>query len=179
MANTDSLPDGLKDRLNEVINALNEQNFYVLVWGSGKKNTKNYKKRMQIKKHLEKVLGKNQVYLSEDKKFRDLVTAYGLGGAEELEVRGFDAIVVLDTSIGPHCEITKYEEILRGKGIVFVTKNLLKSGGFASVPYCTLKVEGYSDSEFEDCKRIRKEANSFVQGIRFAKARPKLAKLNS
>jgi hypothetical protein len=173
MGDNQYLPEGLQKRIEKFKQELEKLDFYVLVWGSGKADPANYEKRLQIVEHLAQRLGPKRVFMSEDPCFQSLVNAYGLRGAEVLQAQGVDAIVVLDTSIGPHTEITAYEAILREKGIVFTKDAHKNSDGFAATSYAALKVEAYSDEQFRDCNYIRMQANNFVQAKLFERARSK------
>jgi hypothetical protein len=58
--------------------------------------------------------------------------------------------------------------MLGDKAIVFVAQEHAQDG-FASVAFDTLK-EFYTPTQYEDCMKLRRKANRFVQALRFRKA---------
>ena len=168
MANP-TLPQGLEARIEAIGNRLKQEEFYVLVWGSGEGNQAAYEKRTLIRDHLAASFGDENVRLSEDSAFQGYVQEYGEFAAEAMEAQAVDAVVIFDTSVGPHTELTKFEDILRGKSIVFVPHAHKESRSFAATAYDVLKVEGYTEEEFQSCNSIRRKANNFAQALRMKK----------
>ena len=130
-------------------------------------------KRCAIRDHLADAnrFGPQAVFMSEDEAFRGMVEQHGLEVAEALQVKAVDAVVVLDTSIGPHTEISKYGDIMMGKTIVFVPEEHKNSPGYAAVAFNALKVEGYTSEQYASCTEIRRKANNYCQALRLMKAK--------
>ena len=173
---TASLPEKLRKRIEKKQAVLKKEPFFVLVWGSGKSGGTAYKKRRAIKDHLADCLGPERVFMSEDKEFRELVARHGTLAAEGIELAAVDAVVVFDTSIGPHTELALYNGHFDGKEIVFVPAKYRNSKGMAAEVLKCLKVEYYTPTQFKDCHTIRTRANDFVHGKLFQKTRDKIAK---
>ena len=108
--------------------------------------------------------------MSEDQKFNDISREFGPGIAEAIQAGAIDAVVALNTSIGTHTEIVRYEHIIANKAVVFVPYEHKESEGFAAVAYDVLKTESFTDEEYETCEAICKKARNFTQGLRFKKA---------
>lgn len=143
-----------------------------MVWGSGP-SSPDHAKRLQIRDHLAKRFGAEKVFLSEDPEFEALTEKYGLATAEAIQAGSIDALIVLDTSIGPHSELLLYGDIILSKAIVFVEESRKESQGFARVAYDALKTEAYTAEEYRSCENIRRKANDFAQAMRLRKARRK------
>lgn len=169
---TAKIPPELKKAIDAHRAELASVPFTILVWGSGKRSPEDYEKRVKIRDHLRQRFGVNAVFFSENKGFQDLVEEYGsLEVAEEIQARSVNAIIVLDTSIGPHSEIFSYRAVLRRKGLVFAREGHVSSGGFPGVVFEALKVEEYTAVEYQDCSTIRRKANKFCQALRLEKWR--------
>jgi hypothetical protein len=167
-----SLPDALAERLKLLQDQLAQVEFFILVWGSGPSQPRQYAKRLQIREHLASRFPSASVFFSEDEEFKALLEQYESDEVvEELEARAVDAVIVLDTSIGPHSELYAFRPVLLAKAFVFTPNEHKDSRGFASTVFHPLKVEGYSPEEFEDCTEIRRKANRFCQALRLEKWR--------
>lgn len=171
--NIPSLPEGLRKRIEDLEGSLRDEDFHILVWGSGESAEQDYEKRKRIFNYLAEPerFGPNNVFMSEDIAFRPLVERYEHGVAEALQAGAVDAVVALDTSIGPHTEIALYADILVGKTLVFVPHEHKESEGFARTAFVTLKAEGYTPEQYESCNDICRMANEFAQGLRLRKAK--------
>jgi len=158
-------------RLKEFFDELEAVEFCILVWGSGKENEEHFNKRRTIYNHLAEKF--SCVIMSEDEAFQEDVETYGLEAAEAAQAKKADAIVVLDTSIGPHTEIAMFAGIMRedNKTIVFAAEEFTNSTGFAATPFKLLKVESYMPEEYEDCTQIRKAATEHCINLRWEKAK--------
>lgn len=164
------LPGPFLGRLKQLEEDLDKQEFYVLVWGSGESAKGDFEKRKKIRDDLAQCFGENNVFLSEDERFGPLVDKHGLAIAEAIQAEAIDAVVVLDTSIGPHSEILKYGDIIIGKAVVFVEHRYKKSESFANIAFDAVKVEGYTQEEYANCEKIRRVARNFISGLRFRNA---------
>lgn len=167
-----TLPESFVRKLEALEARLGEEEFTILVWGSGRSSPVDYEKRLRVRDHLRERFGDGRVFLSEDPALQPYVERLGLGTAEALQARAVDAVVILDTSIGAHTELTKYGSLLLGKTIVFASDAVKASGGFASVAFDVLKTEYYTDEEYRECHEIRRRANDFCQGLRMMRAQP-------
>jgi hypothetical protein len=148
---------------------LQKLSFMVLLWGSGTSNTQAHEKRLKLRSHLEASLPPNSVFMSEDAIFQPLVDKHGLVGAERIQAEMADVIIVLGTSLGPLCEVATYMNAFRAKGLLFVEKSLLESGGFAPQTWHCLVIKEYTPEQFATCQQIRPWAREHVLGIRFQK----------
>ena len=99
--NIPSLPEGLRKRIEDLEGSLRDEDFHILVWGSGESAEQDYEKRKRIFNYLAEPerFGPNNVFMSEDIAFRPLVERYEHGVAEALQAGAVDAVVALDTSI--------------------------------------------------------------------------------
>jgi hypothetical protein len=167
------LPPALVKRIQQHEQLLAEQDFYVLVWGSGESHPEDHAKRLAIRDYLASLFGQDNVFMSEDKRFRPLVEKHGLGTAEAIQAGSIDGVVVLDTSIGSHSELHEYGDIILGKAIVFVKHEHKDSEGFARIVQDTLKVEGYTAEEYASCETIRRKTRDFLSGLRLKRTRLK------
>jgi hypothetical protein len=165
------LPPALVKRIQEHEQLLADQDFYVLVWGSGESHSEDYAKRVAIRDDLASLFGQDNVFMSEDERFQPLVEKHGLRTAEAIQAGSIDGVVVLDTSIGPHSELHQYGDIILGKSIVFLKQQHKDTEGFSRIAHDTLKVEGYTDEEYASCETIRRKAKDFLSGLRLKKTR--------
>jgi hypothetical protein len=163
------LARGLVKKIEQHEQLLANQDFFVLVWGSGESRPEDHAKRLTIRDDLAALFGQENVFISEDERFRPLVERHGLATAEAIQAGSVDGIVVLDTSIGPHGELHRYGDIILGKAIVFVKHEYKESEGFSRVAYNTLNVEGYTADEYTSCETIRRKARDFLSGLRLRK----------
>lgn len=167
------LPPALAKRIQQHEQLLADQDFYVLVWGSGESRPEDHAKRLAIRNYLASLFGQENVFMSEDERFRPLVERHGLRTAEAIQAGSIDGVVVLDTSIGPHSELHQYGDIILARALVFVKQQHKGAEGFSRVAHATLKVEGYTAEEYASCETIRRKARDFLSGLRLKKARLK------
>ena len=160
----------IERRLRLLSSNVEKIDFHVLLWGPGPSHPAGYEKRLRIRAHLSELLGPDRVLMSEDQDLQFLVDEHGLRTAEAIQLAAVDAVIVLDSSHGPHTEVATFESELRGKSKVFVPDDLASDRGFASEVLKTLNVFAYSEDEFASCHRIRQTAEDFVRGLRFLKA---------
>ncbi len=88
-------------------------------------------------------------------------------GAELLEVKAADAVVLIAESFGSVTEAALYGAELAGKTIVFIQQRAVS--GFARTGYEHLKIVEVTTEEWTTCSRVRREAQVFVQQIRYRK----------
>jgi hypothetical protein len=78
------LPPALVKRIQQHEQLLADQDFYVLVWGSGEAHFEDHAKRLAIRDYLASLFGPDKVFMSEDERFRPLVEKHGLRTAEAI-----------------------------------------------------------------------------------------------
>lgn len=162
-----NLPDKYQERIDELMEDLESTEFYVLVWGSGEENDSDYEKRVEICRHLEERLDPEYVWMSEDEEFDEMTDKFGDMASEAMQAAAAHAVIVLDTSMGPHTEIAIYDEIIQGKTLVFIEEEHAQTEAFAGRAMDALKTVPFTEEEYDDCRMIRRTANDFVQALRF------------
>jgi hypothetical protein len=167
------LPPALAKRIQQHEQLLADQDFYVLVWGSGESHSEDHAKRIAIYDYLASLFGADKVFMSEDERFRPLVERHGLRTAEAIQAGSIDGVVVLDTSIEPHSELHQYGDIILGKSIVFLKQEHKDAEGFSRVAQDALKVEGHTAEEYASCETIRRKSRDFLSGLQLKKTRLK------
>jgi hypothetical protein len=167
--NFSELPPHAEVFLRQLEEQIDRTPFTVLIWGSGTSKPDAYDKRLKIRKHLEPLLAKNSVFMSEDVVFKQLNDKIGVVGAEEAQAEMVDVIIVLGTSLGPLTEVATYKQWIRTKGLFFVEKSLLESGGFAPQTWHGLVIKEFTPDQLSDCEQIRAWAKEHVLGKRFQK----------
>lgn len=163
---TRGLPPAYAAELEAVVADFESTPFVVLVWGSGLRHDRGYARRCRIRRYLAQSLGCDQVFFSEDAVFDGMTERLGVVVSEGLQVIAADAVVVCDTSIGPHAEVLTYAEELRGKAIVFVDPERAVREGFAATALDTLKTVECSPEQWDDEEYLGRRALYFVQELK-------------
>jgi hypothetical protein len=167
--NPDLLPTHAQEILQTWEQDLENLSFMVLIWGSGQSDEEAYLKRLEVRRHLEASLPPNSVFMSEDTILQEHIDKFGLVGAENVQAQMADAIIVLGTSLGPLIEVATYMEFLKIKGLLFVEKSLLESGGFAPQTWHGLVLKEFTPEQLATCEQIRSWAREHVLALRFQK----------
>jgi thiamine pyrophosphate-dependent acetolactate synthase large subunit-like protein len=164
-----ALPLHAQELLRSWEEELQKLEFMVLLWGSGNSNKEASDKRRKVREYLEASLPPNSVFMSEDGVFQSTVEKFGLVGAEKVQAEMADVIIVLGTSLGPLTEVATYMEFLKEKGLLFVAKSLLESGGFAPETWHGLVLKEFTPDQLATCDQIRCWAREHVLARRFQK----------
>ena len=112
-------------------------------------------------------MGLGNVLFSEDPDLQQAIPE-GEFAAEFMEASVAEAVVLIPESMSSIAESALFQDVLRGKTIVFCQS---REPGFAQYAYTLLKREDVEPEEWNDCKRMRVKARDFVEQLRITKFR--------
>jgi hypothetical protein len=147
--------------------------FLVLVWGPGLADqSAPALKRRLVRQELESAVGKENVWFSEDPELQDMTAESGQFGAEYVQARAADAVVIIAESHGSLVESAMFQHEIAGKAVVFVQRR--PGGPFAKEAYALLRVEEIDPEEWQRCDRVRHLAKRFVRTLLVQKRRSRV-----
>jgi len=127
----------------------------VLLWGPGQRNP-DFPIRKAIIDRIKKDLPNVDIRMSEDEDLKSLTSGPFLDeeDAEGTQALMADAIIILDTSDGPHAEIAKYSSSpqIATKMFVLTPEKYHNSASFLSIIKRNLQQYFYSDDDLKNDK---------------------------
>lgn len=129
--------------------ASKSEDFYILIWGSGRARKVDYQKRCKIRDVLRGDFGSDKVFFSEDRDLKEFTQREGVIRAELEQLKHVHFVVVLASSIGPLLEVAIYYPVLRNKAFVLVPKEHKEESSFAFQVLSLVTPYWYSEKEFK------------------------------